>query len=109
MAVIEANPAQSKHLATATMRLEGFSLDFVNLRSETYSSSRIPDKIEFGTPLQDAERRDFTINSLFYNLNTKQVDLAQADLGSNVAFGRFCRELPYVLCCPSSPYFIGQE
>jgi len=25
----------------------------------------------FGTPLQDAERRDFTINSLFYNIDTE--------------------------------------
>jgi tRNA nucleotidyltransferase (CCA-adding enzyme) len=28
----------------------------------------------FGTPLQDAERRDFTINSLFYNIDTEQVE-----------------------------------
>ncbi|TYZ63654.1 hypothetical protein PybrP1_006787 [[Pythium] brassicae (nom. inval.)] len=28
----------------------------------------------FGTPLQDAERRDFTINSLFYNLSTQAVE-----------------------------------
>jgi len=27
-----------------------------------------------GTPLEDALRRDFTINSLFYNINTKQVE-----------------------------------
>lgn len=41
----------------------------VNLRSETYAQgSRIP-QMEFGTPEQDALRRDFTINSLFYNIN----------------------------------------
>lgn len=41
----------------------------VNLRSETYAQgSRIP-QMEFGTPEQDAMRRDFTINSLFYNIN----------------------------------------
>ena len=28
----------------------------------------------FGTPEQDAFRRDFTINSLFYNINTKEVE-----------------------------------
>ena len=27
-----------------------------------------------GTPLQDAERRDFTINSLFYNINQRSVE-----------------------------------
>jgi tRNA nucleotidyltransferase (CCA-adding enzyme) len=71
---IPANPEQSKHLETATMQLHGLSLDLVNLRSETYSvASRIP-QIEFGTPLQDAERRDFTINALFYNLHTKEIE-----------------------------------
>ena len=74
MAVISANPDQSKHLETATMQLHGLSIDLVNLRSETYSdSSRIP-QIEIGTPLQDAERRDFTINALFYNLQTWEVE-----------------------------------
>jgi hypothetical protein len=29
--------------------------------------------MRFGTPLEDAERRDFTVNSLFYNLVTRQV------------------------------------
>ena len=35
--VIQVNPEQSKHLETANMRLYGVSIDFVNLRSETYS------------------------------------------------------------------------
>lgn len=49
-------------------------LDFVNLRKEEYAQdSRIP-TIDFGTPLEDAERRDLTINSLFYNLNEEKVE-----------------------------------
>eukprot|EP00644_Phytophthora_capsici_P015427 jgi/Phyca11/113343/e_gw1.24.603.1 len=75
--VIKANPDQSKHLETATMQIgENMGwVDFVNLRAETYASedNRIP-TVEIGTPQQDAERRDFTINSLFYNLATKQVE-----------------------------------
>ncbi|KAG7398198.1 CCA tRNA nucleotidyltransferase, mitochondrial [Phytophthora boehmeriae] len=75
--VIKANPEQSKHLETATMQIgekKGW-VDFVNLRAETYASedNRIP-QVEIGTPQQDAERRDFTINSLFYNLATRQVE-----------------------------------
>ena len=73
--VIASNPARSKHLETATMNLFGLELDFVNLRSEAYATdSRIPHKILFGSPLEDAQRRDITINALFYNLHSKQVE-----------------------------------
>ncbi|OVA05306.1 Poly A polymerase [Macleaya cordata] len=72
--VIQCNPDQSKHLETARMRLFDVWIDFVNLRSENYSeNSRIP-TMEFGTAEQDAYRRDLTINSLFYNINTNSVE-----------------------------------
>ncbi|CCJ30949.1 unnamed protein product [Pneumocystis jirovecii] len=74
IAKIERNPEKSKHLETATTRIMDFGIDFVNLRSEKYSSdSRIP-IIEFGTPEEDALRRDCTINALFYNLHTSQIE-----------------------------------
>lgn len=41
--VIERNPEQSKHLETATVKILGLPIDFVNLRAEEYASeSRIP-------------------------------------------------------------------
>lgn len=74
VAVIMSNPDQSKHLETARMKIRGLWIDLVNLRSEEYAhNSRIP-TMSFGTPEQDAYRRDFTINSLFYNINTKEVE-----------------------------------
>lgn len=74
--VIRSNPDQSKHLETATMMVNGQWIDLVNLRAEAYADegSRIPSQIEFGTAEQDALRRDLTINSLFYNINTKEVE-----------------------------------
>jgi len=43
VAVIQANPERSKHLETATTKVHGKELDFVNLRCEEYTSeSRIP-------------------------------------------------------------------
>ena len=46
----------------------------MNLRKEEYTdSSRIP-TVEIGTPLEDAYRRDLTINSLFYNINTNMIE-----------------------------------
>ncbi|KAH7914461.1 hypothetical protein BJ138DRAFT_1170563 [Hygrophoropsis aurantiaca] len=75
IAKIESNPDQSKHLETARTTVFGIDLDFVNLRSEEYAeNSRIPTEIKFGTPLQDAMRRDITINSLFYNVHTRSVE-----------------------------------
>ncbi|CAA2942564.1 CCA tRNA nucleotidyltransferase 2 [Olea europaea subsp. europaea] len=72
--VIQSNPDQSKHLETARMRLFDVWIDFVNLRSEDYSeNSRIP-TMKFGTAEEDAYRRDLTINSLFYNINTSSVE-----------------------------------
>lgn len=72
--VIQSNPDQSKHLETARMRLLDVWIDFVNLRSEDYAeNSRIP-TMQFGSPQQDAYRRDLTINSLFYNINTCSVE-----------------------------------
>lgn len=73
VSVVEANPEQSKHLATAMVRLEGLPIDFVNLRTETYTDSRIPE-MKFGTPEEDASRRDLTINSMFFNINTNEIE-----------------------------------
>ena len=72
--VIQQNPDKSKHLETATAMLGKFEVDFVNLRTETYvDTSRIPE-IQIGTPEEDALRRDLTINSLFFNVNTGLVE-----------------------------------
>ncbi|KAI0761691.1 hypothetical protein BD413DRAFT_616900 [Trametes elegans] len=75
VAKIESNPDQSKHLETARTSVMGIELDFVNLRSEEYAeNSRIPTQVTFGTPLQDAIRRDITINALFYNVHSREVE-----------------------------------
>ncbi|QRW00710.1 tRNA nucleotidyltransferase [Ceratobasidium sp. AG-Ba] len=74
VATIGKNPEQSKHLETARMTVLGHEVDFVNLRSETYAEdSRIP-IMKIGTPLEDALRRDITINALFYNIHTRSVE-----------------------------------
>lgn len=96
---IQPNPEKSKHLETTTCKIGSYHVDFVNLRTETYADvetigdvvsltgdhqnnpngihhekpSRIPD-VQFGTPTEDALRRDLTINSLFYNLHTGELE-----------------------------------
>lgn len=74
--VIKANPDQSKHLQTARVCLfSNFWVDICGLRSDTYATdSRIPSNIKQGTPIEDAKRRDFTINALFFNINTNTLE-----------------------------------
>ena len=66
---IKKNPEKSKHLETMTTTIFGLEVDFVNLRKETYSEDSRNPEIEFGTPEEDAKRRDATINAMFYNLD----------------------------------------
>ena len=74
ISVIKLNPEKSKHLETATFRMDKLDVDLTNLRAESYNeNSRIP-IMKFGTAHEDALRRDFTINSLFYNLNSKKIE-----------------------------------
>ena len=67
----------------------GLDCDFVGLRSETYTDSRIPSDVQLGTPLEDASRRDLTINSLFYNVHNREVEdhtgQGLADLAKKIA------------------------
>ena len=49
-------------------------IEVATFRSEAgYSDGRHPDRIEFSTAEIDAQRRDFTINGLFYDPETDQV------------------------------------
>lgn len=73
--IIASNPEKSKHLETATIKINNMTLDFVNLRSEVYDlSSRIPNAIKFGSAIEDSFRRDITINSLFFNIHMNSIE-----------------------------------
>lgn len=77
--VVKANPDASKHLETAGAAITlpsgaVMDVDFAMARTEVYSdTSRIPE-IKPATPQDDAMRRDLTINSLFFNINTSQIE-----------------------------------
>ncbi|KAK5165224.1 CCA tRNA nucleotidyltransferase, mitochondrial [Saxophila tyrrhenica] len=71
---IEANPEKSKHLETVTTKIMGLDIDLVNLRKETYTDDSRNPAMEFGTPEEDALRRDATVNAMFYNINTTQIE-----------------------------------
>ena len=71
---IEANPEKSKHLETVTTRIFDLDIDLVNLRKETYTEVSRNPQMEFGTPEEDAMRRDATINAMFYNLQKESIE-----------------------------------
>lgn len=71
---LEQSKKKCHDLETATMQLGEFTIDIGHLRLDTYyGDSRIPDT-KLASPVQDAWRRDLTINSLFYNLRTNQIE-----------------------------------
>ncbi|KAH6587723.1 hypothetical protein BASA50_011327 [Batrachochytrium salamandrivorans] len=74
VATIQVNPDKSKHLETATARVFGHDIDFVHLRTEIYDGDSRNPIVDFGTPLEDTLRRDITINAMFYNLHTGEIE-----------------------------------
>jgi tRNA nucleotidyltransferase/poly(A) polymerase len=53
---------------------EHFQVEITTFRNDlAYTDGRHPEKIVFGTVKEDAFRRDFTINALFYDLKKDQV------------------------------------
>lgn len=52
----------------------GFQFEVATFRSDSgYSDGRRPDAVYFADPKEDAKRRDFTINALFYDPESKKV------------------------------------
>lgn len=53
---------------------DGVSLEVATLRTDgSYKDGRRPESVEWATPEGDAERRDFTVNALFYDPVKKTV------------------------------------
>ena len=75
--VTDATPAQVRRMFPRTrhvgakfgvvlVRKYGVDIEVATFRTDgTYSDGRRPDEVRFGTELEDAQRRDFTINGLF--------------------------------------------
>ncbi|WP_413557191.1 CCA tRNA nucleotidyltransferase [Bdellovibrio sp. HCB209] len=52
----------------------GADIEVATFRNDgVYQDGRRPDNVEFSSPEEDAERRDFTVNALFYDLENHQI------------------------------------
>lgn len=72
--IIKSQSDKAKHLETALVHLQGQPIDIVHLRDEVYKAGSRHPEITVGTPEQDAFRRDLTVNSMFYNVRTRQIE-----------------------------------
>jgi putative nucleotidyltransferase with HDIG domain len=62
------------HFGVVIVRHRGEPVEIATFRTDgSYKDSRRPESVEFSTPEQDAQRRDFTINGLFQHPETGEI------------------------------------
>ncbi|CAN5118318.1 HD domain-containing protein [soil metagenome] len=62
------------HFGVVLVRRQGLDFEIATFRSDgTYRDGRRPDSVTFSSPEDDAQRRDFTINGLFFDPLTGRV------------------------------------
>ena len=66
--------AVGAHFGVIVVREGGENFEIATFRTDgSYGDGRRPDKVEFSTPQEDAQRRDFTVNGMFLDPITGKV------------------------------------
>lgn len=66
--------SKNKALGTCKIVCGEKSFDYATFRRETYAKGHCPQSVEFVKDLhEDALRRDFTVNSIYYNINKDEI------------------------------------
>ena len=80
--------AVGAHFGVIMVLEDGFQFEVATFRSDdAYIDGRHPSAVHFSSPQEDAKRRDFTINGMFYDPVAKEViDLVggRADIGAKL-------------------------
>lgn len=72
--IFEKTVAVGKSFGVMRVLIGQADIEVATFRSDgEYKDGRRPEGVHFSTPEMDAERRDFTVNALFYDLKTQQV------------------------------------
>ncbi|MDD3051940.1 MAG: CCA tRNA nucleotidyltransferase, partial [Candidatus Cloacimonetes bacterium] len=66
-------PVIYKNFGTALINIDGYKVELVMTRSESYRDRNRKPEVQYATLLQDVMRRDFTINSLLQNICTGEI------------------------------------
>lgn len=70
---LDAPPVVYPRFGTVKLSILGYDLELVTARSESYSDGTRKPEVEKACLRDDILRRDFTINTLIYNLHTQEV------------------------------------
>ncbi len=87
-ALFPRSDAVGAHFGVIIVKGPGFATEVATFRTDgSYQDGRRPESVTFSSPEDDAQRRDFTINGLFQNLqNGEIIDHVggRADLGKKI-------------------------
>ena len=66
--------AVGKKFGVITLPFDGFQIEVATFRKdENYQDGRRPEGVVFSAPEEDAQRRDFTVNGMFYDPKSEKV------------------------------------
>ena len=72
--IFEKTIAVGKQFGVIIVPFDGFQVEIATFRKDLeYKDGRRPDAVEFSSPEEDASRRDFTVNGLFFDTSTNKV------------------------------------
>lgn len=71
--VSDMHPVVFPRFGTAMLRIEDSNVEFVSARKESYSEQSRKPNVEAASLLEDAKRRDFTVNALMRNIHSGEL------------------------------------
>ncbi len=72
---IEGQGGKSEGLKVGAVSIDGIKVEFVPMRKESYTrDSRVPSIVATDDPKDDVLRRDLTINAIYYNVDTNEIE-----------------------------------